>query len=110
MSLTTASLMLQLLKPVEVERVKLTPEQEAEYTARSKEYSRRMMREHRIWQSDLATKLRLKKVQHILRDSVHVWLDGLQPSFAREHPSTAYPVRTGSVEGLQFAHGRVICA
>jgi hypothetical protein len=41
----------------------LTPEQEAEYAARSKEYSRRMMREHRIWQSDLATKLRLKKVR-----------------------------------------------
>ena len=56
-------LMLQLLKPVEVEPMELTPEQEAEFTARSKEYSRRMMREHHIWQSDLATKLRLKKVR-----------------------------------------------
>ncbi len=55
--------MLQLLKPAEVEPMELTPEQEAEYTARSKEYSRRMMREHHMWQSDLATKLRLKKVR-----------------------------------------------
>jgi Txe/YoeB family toxin of Txe-Axe toxin-antitoxin module len=53
----------QLLQPMEVEPMELTPEQEAEYAARSKEYSRRMMREHRIWQSDLATKLRLKKVR-----------------------------------------------
>ena len=43
--------------------MELTPEQEAEYAARSKEYSRRVMREHHIWQSDLATKLRLKKVR-----------------------------------------------
>ncbi len=56
-------LMLQLLKPTEVEPLVLTPELEAEYTARSKEYSRRMMREHHMWQSDLATKLRLKKVR-----------------------------------------------
>ena len=42
--------------------MELTPEQQEEYAARSKEYSRRMMREHHIWQSDLATKLRLKKV------------------------------------------------
>ena len=47
--------------------MELTPEQQAEYAARSKEYSRRMMREHHVWQSDLVTKLRLKKVRILPR-------------------------------------------
>lgn len=46
-----------------VEPLDLSPEQEAEYAERAKEYSRRMMREHRIWQSDLSRKLQLKKVR-----------------------------------------------
>ena len=56
---------LQLLEPKVVDPLELTPEQEAEYAQRAKEYSRRMMHEHRIWQADLSRKLQLKKVRPV---------------------------------------------
>lgn len=59
----------QLLEPKKVAPLLLTPEQEAEYAERAKEYSRRMMREHRIWQADLTRKLQLKKVSSVFLDS-----------------------------------------
>lgn len=53
--------LIKLLEPKIVDTLELTPEQEAEYAQRAKEYSRRMMHEHRIWQADLSRKLQLKK-------------------------------------------------
>lgn len=57
---------MQLLEPKTVAPLLLTPEQEAEYAERAKDYSRRMMREHRIWQADLTRKLQLKKVSYFI--------------------------------------------
>ncbi|GAB4821890.1 hypothetical protein N2152v2_008936 [Parachlorella kessleri] len=53
--------LLKALEPREEEEVQMTPEDLAEAERRAKEYSRRKMAEHRAWQRDLTTKLRLKE-------------------------------------------------
>ncbi|KAI7841899.1 hypothetical protein COHA_004428 [Chlorella ohadii] len=51
---------LKMLEPREVEEIEISAEDYAEGVRRSKEYSRRKMQEHREWQTDLTTKLKLK--------------------------------------------------
>jgi hypothetical protein len=52
--------LVQTLAPQDVEDLELTPEQQAEYERRAKQYSRRKMAEERTWQSDLSRRIKLK--------------------------------------------------
>jgi hypothetical protein len=54
-------LLLNALKPEPPKKVSLSPEELEDATRRAKEYSRLKMREHRLWQADLTTKLKLKR-------------------------------------------------
>lgn len=52
--------LLKALEHREVEKVHMSAEDLAEAERRAKEYSRRKMREHKAWQRDLSTKIKLK--------------------------------------------------
>lgn len=54
-------MLLNALKPEPPKKVSLSPEELEDAARRAKEYSRLKMREHRLWQADLTTKLKLKR-------------------------------------------------
>lgn len=54
-------MMLKALEPHPVKPLDMTEEELEQAAQRAKEYSRKRMHEHRQWQIDLTTKLRLKK-------------------------------------------------